>query len=202
MFLIRILKAKNMKVVLFNGSPRKNGNTFHALQVVMKELTSNEVDCEYIWIGKEKIQGCKACYQCARNKNKKCSITTDMINTYLENVLNADGVIIGSPTYFANVSSPVKAFIDRVGLVSKVNGDILKHKVGAAVVAVRRQGATHVFSSINFFFLINQMFVVGSSYWNLGIGKNPGDINEDEEGIQTFKNLGKNIALLQQKLNK
>ena len=105
-----------------------------------------------------------ACYQCAKNKDKKCSITTDSINTYIEKMLQADGIVIGSPTYFANVSAPTKAFIDRVGLVSKVNGDILKHKVGAAVVAVRRQGATHVFSSINFFFLINQMFVVGSSY--------------------------------------
>lgn len=107
--------------------------------------------------------------------------------------------MIGSPTYFANVSTSIKSFIDRVGLVSKVNGDILKYKVGAAVVAVRRQGATHVFSSINFFFLINQMFVVGSSYWNLGIGLNPGDVKKDKEGIQTFQNLGKNIAWLLQK---
>jgi len=190
-----------MKVVLFNGSPRKKGNTFHALQAVIAELISNGVECEYIWIGEEKIQGCIACYQCAKNKDKKCSITTDSINTYLEKVLKADGIIIGSPTYFANVSSPVKAFIDRVGLVSKVNGDIFKHKVGAAVVAVRRQGATNVFSSINFFFLINQMFVVGSSYWNLGIGSDPGDIKKDKEGMQTFKNLGKNISLLLQKLN-
>jgi len=190
-----------MKVVLFNGSPRKKGNTFHALQAVIAELISNGVECEYIWIGEEKIQGCIACYQCAKNKDKKCSITTDSINTYLEKVLKADGIIIGSPTYFANVSSPVKAFIDRIGLVSKVNGDIFKHKVGAAVVEVRRQGATNVFSSINFFFLINQMFVVGSSYWNLGIGSDPGDIKKDKEGMQTFKNLGKNISLLLQKLN-
>ena len=191
-----------MKVVLFNGSPRKEGNTFHALQIVINELISNGIACEYFWIGNKKIQGCMACYQCAKNKDKKCSITTDSINTYIEKMLQADGIVIGSPTYFANVSAPTKAFIDRVGLVSKVNGDILKHKVGAAVVAVRRQGATHVFSSINFFFLINQMFVVGSSYWNLGIGHNPGDIKEDKEGILTFKNLGKNIAYLLCKLNK
>jgi len=144
-----------MKVVLFNGSPRKEGNTFHALQIVINELISNGIECEYFWIGNKNIQGCMACYQCAKNKDKKCSITTDTINTYIEKILQADGIVIGSPTYFANVSAPTKAFIDRVGLVSKVNGDILKHKVGAAVVAVRRQGATHVFSSINFFFLIN-----------------------------------------------
>lgn len=191
-----------MKVVLFNGSPRKDGNTFHALQILIKELNSKGIECEYIWIGNQKLQGCMACYQCAENQDNKCSITTDKINTYLEKVIKSDGIVIGSPTYFANVSAPIKAFIDRVGLVSKVNGDILKHKVGAAVVAVRRQGATQVFSSINFFFLINQMFVVGSSYWNLGIGKNPGDIKNDKEGIQTFHNLGKNMTFLLQKINK
>lgn len=191
-----------MKVVLFNGSPRKDGNTFHALQILIKELNSKGIECEYIWIGNQKLQGCMACYQCAENQDNKCSITTDKINTYLEKVIKSDGIVIGSPTYFANVSAPIKAFIDRVGLVSKVNGDILKHKIGAAVVAVRRQGATQVFSSINFFFLINQMFVVGSSYWNLGIGKNPGDIKNDKEGIQTFHNLGKNMTFLLQKINK
>ena len=162
-----------MKVIFFNGSPRKEGNTFHALQFVIKELQLQGIECDYHWIGNQKLSGCMACYQCAANKDKTCSIKTDKINIYIKKIIEADGIVIGSPTYFANVSAPIKAFIDRVGLVSKVNGDILKHKVGAAVVAVRRQGATHVFSSINFFFLINQMFVVGSSYWNLGIGRNP-----------------------------
>ena len=115
-------------------------------------------------------------------------------------MLQADGIILGSPTYFADVSTRMKALIERAGLVSKVNGDLLKHKAGAAVVAVRRAGATHVFSSINYFFLINQMFVVGSSYWNLGIGRAPGDVMSDEEGINTFRNLGKNFAFLLKKL--
>ena len=148
----------------------------------------------------EKLQGCTACYQCAKNKDKKCVITDDKINQYIEKILQADGIILGSPTYFANVSTPIKAIIDRVGLVSKVNGDLLKNKVGAAVVAVRRQGATHVFSSINFFFLINQMYVVGSNYWNLGIGSKPGDVEKDAEGILTFQNLGKNFSFILHKL--
>ncbi len=189
-----------MKVVLFNGSPRKEGNTSTSLKIVINELTSRGIECEYFWVGMEKLQGCTACYQCAKNKDKKCVIADDKINQYIEKILQSDGIILGSPTYFANVSTPIKAIIDRVGLVSKVNGDILKHKVGAAVVAVRRQGATHVFSSINFFFLINQMFVVGSSYWNLGIGQNPGDVKNDKEGILTFQNLGKNFAFLLHKL--
>jgi len=123
------------------------------------------------------------------------------LNEYLEKMIEADGIILGSPTYFADTSTRMKALIERAGLVSKMNGDLLKHKVGASVVAVRRAGATHVFSSMNYFFLINQMFVVGSSYWNLGIGYNPGDVMNDTEGKQTFKNLGQNMAYLLQKLN-
>lgn len=193
-----------MKVVVFNGSPRSDGNTFLCLDMVMAELKSAGIETEYIWMGMDKIQGCVSCYRCAENKDKKCSVKTDKLNEYLEKMLNADGIILGSPTYFADTTTRMKALIERAGLVSKVNGDLLKHKIGAAVVSVRRAGATHVFSSINYFFLINQMFVVGSSYWNLGINPNTSEpelIKEDEEGIATFQNLGKNMAYLLQKLN-
>ena len=193
-----------MKVVLFNGSPRSEGVTTKCLNIVMDELKAAGIEVEYIWIGMDKIQGCIACYQCAENKDKRCSVKTDKLNEYLEKMLNADGIILGSPTYFADTATRMKALIERAGLVSKVNGDLLKYKVGAAVVSVRRAGATHVFSSINYFFLINQMFVVGSSYWNLGVNPNsskPELIREDEEGIATFQNLGKNMAYLLQKLN-
>jgi len=193
-----------MKVVVFNGSPRSEGVTTKCLNIVMDELKAVGIEVEYIWIGMEKIQGCISCYQCAKNKDKRCSVKTDKLNEHLEKMLNADGIILGSPTYFADTATRMKALIERAGLVSKVNGDLLKHKVGAAVVSVRRAGATHVFSSINYFFLINQMFVVGSSYWNLGVNPNTTDpemIKEDEEGIATFQNLGKNMAYLLQKLN-
>jgi multimeric flavodoxin WrbA len=189
-----------MKVVIFNGSPRKEGNTYQCIQVVIKELEKAGIECEYIWIGMDNIQGCISCYQCAKNRDKRCGVKTDKLNEYLEKMLEADGIILGSPTYFADTSTRMKALIERAGLVSKINGSLLKHKVGAAVVAVRRAGATHVFSSINYFFLINQMFVVGSSYWNLGIGLNPGDVMNDKEGIATFKDLGQNFAYLLQKL--
>jgi multimeric flavodoxin WrbA len=149
----------------------------------------------------DKIQKCISCYQCAKNQDKKCGVNTDKLNEYLEKMIEADGIILGSLTYFADVSTRMKALIERAGLVSKINGGLLKHKIGAAVVAVRRAGAAHVFSSINYFFLISQMFVVGSSYWNLGIGLNPGDIMNDKEGITTFKDLGQNFAFLLQKLN-
>ncbi|MFX0046658.1 MAG: flavodoxin family protein [Candidatus Hermodarchaeota archaeon] len=194
-----------MKVVVFNSSPRSEGNTKLCLDIVMAELEKEGIDVEYIWMGMDKIQGCIACYNCAKNKDKKCNVKTDKLNEYLDKMINADGIILGSPTYFADTATRMKALIERAGLVSKVNGSLLKHKVGASVVSVRRAGATHVFSSMNYFFLINQMFVVGSSYWNLGVNPDTTDpevFKEDEEGIETFQNLGKNMAYLLQKLNK
>ncbi len=186
-----------MKVVLFNGSPRKEGNTFHCLNVVMEELKREGIECDYVWIGKEKLQGCTACYECIDNDDQRCVLTGDKMNEYIEKMLESGGIIIGSPTYFSDLSTSTKALIERAGYAT---GGHLKHKVGAAVVAVRRAGANHVFSSINFFFLIKQMFVVGSSYWNLGIGKDPGEVLNDEEGIRTFENLGRNFSFLLKKL--
>ena len=192
-----------MKVVVFNGSPRNEGVTHKCLNIVMEELKTAGIEVDYNWIGMDKLQGCISCYRCAQNRDKKCAVKTDKLNDYLEKMLGADGIILGSPTFFADTSARMKALIERAGLVCKVNGDLLKHKAGAAVVAVRRAGATHVFSSLNYFFLINQMFVVGSSYWNLGLNPNvmnPEEINKDKEGIETFKNLGKNFAYLLEKL--
>ncbi|MHA1293574.1 MAG: flavodoxin family protein [Promethearchaeota archaeon] len=191
-----------MKVVLFNGSPRKEGNTFYCLNIVMEELKAEGINCEYIWIGMEKLQGCIACGKCIENKNKKCAQSNDKMNEYIEKMIDADGIILGSPTYFADVSSNIKALIERAGFVCRVNGDLLKRKIGAAVVAVRRGGGAHVFSSLNYFFLIAQMIVIGSNYWNLGFGQAPGDVKNDEEGISTFKTLGKNFAYVLKKLKK
>jgi len=192
-----------MKVVLFNGSPRKEGVTKLCLNIVIKELQTAGIECEYIWMGMDDIQGCISCYRCAQNLDKRCAVKKDKLNEYLEKMIEADGIILGSPTYFADTSARMKALIERAGLVSKVNDNLLKHKVGAAVVSVRRAGATHVYSSINYFFGINQMFIVGSSYWNLGVNPNvavPEDFMKDKEGIVTFQNLGKNFAYLLQKL--
>jgi multimeric flavodoxin WrbA len=186
--------------VLFNGSSRKNGNTYHALQVVQEELEKQDIQCEYIWLGGTNLQGCTACGVCIEKKDGKCVLPDDGMNEYIEKMIDADGIILGSPTYFADVSANMKALIERAGYVCRVSGDLLKRKVGAAVVAVRRGGGTHVFESMNYFFLIAQMIVVGSSYWNLGYGQTPGDVKEDEEGIQTFKTLGENVAYVLKKL--
>jgi len=192
---------KPIKVVLFNGSPREKGNTYYCLRMVMNELEQEQIKCELIWIGMEKLSQCRECYLCNENQNKRCSIENDKMNEYIAKMLDADGIIIGSPTFFSNVTAPIKALIDRAGLVAKVNGDMLKRKVGAAVIAVRRAGATTVMSAINYFFLINQMIVPGSSYWNMGFGLEPGEVEDDKEGKKTFENLGKNMAWLLKKLN-
>ncbi|MFX1494600.1 MAG: flavodoxin family protein [Promethearchaeota archaeon] len=186
-----------MKVVLFNGSPRKEGNTYHCLNIVMEELKKEGIECEYFWIGMEKLQGCTACLKCIDNDDQRCVLPGDKMNEYIQAMLESDGIIIGSPTYFSNLSTNTKALIERAGYAT---GKHLRRKVGAAVVAVRRAGANHVFSSINFFFLIKEMIVVGSTYWNMGIGKKPGEVLGDEEGVETFQNLGKNIAHVLKKL--
>ena len=190
-----------MKVIAFNGSPRKEGNTYQSIQVVIGELQKEGIETEVIQLGGKRIHGCTACYKCFKNKDKECSIKNDEVNEYIKKMIEADGIIIGSPVYFSNVTSEVKAFIDRTGLVARANDNLLKRKVGAGVVAVRRAGATFAFSAINFFFFIQEMIVPGSIYWNLAIGREPGEVQEDQEGMMTFKTLGQNMAWLLKKIN-
>jgi len=163
-----------MKVVAFNGSPRINGNTSILIKTVFEELENQGIETELINITTKPLSGCKACNMCRQNKNKRCVIDSDPLNEYIEKMLEADGIILGSPVYFSNVSSEMKALIDRAGYVAKMNDDMFKRKPGAAVVSVRRAGATSVFSDLNYFFLISQMIIPGSSYWNLGVGLKPG----------------------------
>lgn len=189
-----------MKVVAFNGSPRKDGNTAYLISRVLSELEDAGIETELVQLGGKKIQGCLACSKCFENRDLRCSNDTDFINESIAKMIDADGIILGSPTYFTNVSTEMKALIDRAGLVSKANGDLLRRKVGAAVVAVRRAGSLPAFDAINHFFLITQMVVPGSNYWNMGIGLDKGDVAKDEEGLQTMKVLGRNMAWLLRKL--
>jgi multimeric flavodoxin WrbA len=148
----------------------------------------------------KKIRGCIACYKCIENQDRRCAVKNDDLNECIEKMIEADGIVLGSPTYFTDVTAEMKALIDRAGLVAKVNGDMLRHKVGAAVVAVRRAGSIHVFDTLNHFFFISQMVVPGSVYWNMGIGRDVGEVNEDEEGIRTMTILGDNMAWLLKKI--
>lgn len=191
-----------MKVVAFNGSPRKNGNTAQSLEFVLAELRKEGIETELVQLGGRKVFGCLACGKCWEMQNNRCIRQDDEINGFIQKMQEADGILIGSPTYFSNVSTEVKALIDRCGFVAKANGgDMLRGKVGAAVVAVRRAGATFTYSAINFFFGIAEMTIVGSSYWNMTLALEEGDVQKDEEGIQTFQTLGKNMAKLLKQAN-
>jgi multimeric flavodoxin WrbA len=201
--MVRLLQGgKNMKVLGFNGSARKDGNTAILINYVFRQLEGEGIETELIQLAGKKIRGCKACFKCVKNKDRRCAVDDDVLNDCLEKMIRADGIILGSPTYFADVSAEMKALIDRAGMVTRVNDFLLKRKVGAAIVAVRRAGATHAFDTLNHLFLANQMIVPGSIYWNIGIGRDKGDVEKDEEGIQTMKNLGLNMAWLLKKLNK
>ena len=189
-----------MKVIAFNGSARKDGNTAILVNVVFKELKKAGIKTELVQLAGKKIRGCIACMKCFENQNKRCALKGDVINDCIEKMLEADGIILASPTYFSDVSAEMKALIDRSGFVAKANQDMFRCKVGAGVIAVRRGGAIHAFDTLNHFFFINQMIVPGSSYWNIGIGRAPGDVNGDDEGIITMKTLGANMAWLLKKL--
>ena len=194
------MNGTQTKVVAFNGSARKGGNTTILLRYVLKELEKEGIETELIEMSGAKIHGCLACRKCSVKKNRRCSQTGDMGNAYIEKMEAADGILLGSPTYVADISPEIKALIDRACLVSKANGGIFRRKVGAAVVAVRRAGAIHAFDALNHFFLISEMIVPGSSYWNIGVGLEIGDVEKDQEAVQTMKTLGQNMAWLLKKL--
>ncbi len=189
-----------MNVVAFNGSARKGGNTSQMLQIVLDEVARETgAATELVELAGETLPGCIACYQCFKNKDQRCAVDSDCLNTCIEKMLAADAILLGSPTYFADVSATMKALIERCGMVARANDNMFKRKIGAGVVAVRRGGAYHVFSSLNSFFLIGEMIVVGSSYWNIGRGLKPGDVQEDKEGVETMRTLGRNLAWLLKK---
>ena len=189
-----------MKVVAFNGSARKDGNTAILIKHVFKELEKEGIKTELVQLAGEKIQGCIACYKCFFAKNKCCAVTDDIVNECIEKMEQAEGIILGSPTYFADCTAQIKALIERAGFVSKANGEMFKRKIGAAVVAVRRSGAIHAFDTLNHFFTIGQMITVGSSYWNIGVGREIGEVEKDEEGLLTMSILGKNMSWLIKKV--
>ena len=193
-------EPKAMKVVAISASARKDGNTAILIKQVLKELKQAGLETELVQLAGQRIRGCTACYRCFKNKDGRCAMKTDVVNKVIARMLEADGMILGSPTYFADASPEMLALIGRAGMVAIANGGMFKRKVGAAVVAVRRGGAIHAFDSINHFFFISQMIVPGSSYWNVGIGREKGQVKNDEEGMRTMTVLGRNMAWLLKKL--
>ena len=189
-----------MKVIAFNGSARKDGNTAILIRQVFQELEQEGIETELVQLAGQTIRGCTACRTCIERKNKRCVIEDDIVNESIANMIEADGIILASPVYFSDVTAELKALIDRTGYVSRANGDLYRRKVGVGIAAVRRAGSIHTLDSINHFFLISQMIVPGSSYWNLGIGRAKGDVEGDAEGLQTMKTLGQNMAWLLKKI--
>jgi len=190
-----------MKVIGINGSPRKNGNTAILIQIVFDELKKEGIETELIQLSDKNIVGCKACRACHKNKNKQCVNKDDFFNECLEKMAVSDGIILGSPVYSAGVTSQMKALIDRASMVLAGNRGLLKHKVGASVIAARRGGAISAFDTLNNFLYSKEMFLVGSSYWNMVYGNAIGEVEQDQEGIENMKNLGQNMAWLLKKIH-
>lgn len=189
-----------MKVLAVNASARKDGNTAILLNTVLAELQAEGIETELIQLAGKTIKGCRACYRCFKNRDRHCRIKDDMLNEILDAMSAAEGILLGSPTYFSDVTSNMRALIERCGFVARANNYHLKHKVGASVVAVRRAGAISAFNSMNLFLHYMQMVMPGSSYWSIGMGRDVGDVLKDTEGMQTMKDLGQNMAWLLKKL--
>lgn len=185
-----------MEAIAINGSPRKGGNTEILLKKVLEPLEGAGWSTTYLRIGGKRVRGCTACMKCVEKQNTRCAIEDDVINDYLEQMLAADAIILGSPTYFTDVTAEMKALIDRAGFVALANGGAFSGKIGAAVVAARRGGATHVFDTINHMFLTSSMIVPGSLYWNFGLGTDKGEVGGDEEAMRNMNHLGQTIAWL------
>ncbi|NTU67250.1 MAG: flavodoxin family protein [Chlorobiaceae bacterium] len=191
-----------MKIIGINGSPRREGNTSRMVATLFDTLHEEGIETELLQVGGTDIRGCRSCYACIRNKDHKCSSKDDGFNGIFEKMIEADGMVLASPTYFADITPELKALIDRSGFVSRANGGLFRHKVGAGVVSLRRGGGIHAYDSINHLFQICQMFIVGSTYWNLGFGGREGDeVLKDNEGLENMRDLGRSMAFLLRKLH-
>lgn len=184
-----------MKLVAFNGSPRKEGNTHKALESLAAELTKEGIEVSIIQVGDRAIRGCLACGGCAKNKNERCVIN-DEVNDWIQIMKAADGIVIASPVHFASIGATMKCFLDRAFYVSSSNGNLFRHKVGAALVAVRRSGGVAAYNQLNNYLLYAELLIPGSNYWNVIHGAVPGEVTQDEEGMQTLRILAKNLAWL------
>ena len=185
-----------MYALAINGSPRKGGNTETLLKLALQGLTEKGWETEFVQLGGQPIQGCKACRACANNADNRCAGSNDIFNDIFAKMLQCDAMLLGTPTYFTDVTAEMKALIDRSGYVALMNKRAFKGKIGAAVVAVRRGGATHAFDSINHMFLMSGMLVPGSLYWNMGFGLEKGDVEKDEEGLRNMRHLAAAIDWL------
>lgn len=187
-----------MKVVAFNGSPRKDGNTTRCLNAVLGEIEKAGIETEMIMVGTEKVRGCIACYTCLKKRNEKCAIEDDPVNEWIQKMKQADGILLGSPVHFSGVSGTMKSFLDRAFFVSTMNNNLYRHKAGASVAAVRRSGGVPTVDTLNHYLSYSEMFIPSGNYWTVAHGATPGEVEQDAEGRQIMELLGKNMAWLMQ----
>lgn len=189
-----------MKVIAFNGSPRKSGNTYLALDMVCKVLNKYEIETEIVTVGNKAISGCIACNHCAKTQNQQCVIHKDLVNEWIQLMIEADGILLGSPVHFASIGGNMKSFLDRAFYVAATNagGNLFRHKVAASVIAVRRSGGIPAFNELNQYLTYSEMFLASSNYWNVIHGHRPGEIEGDDEGKQIMTVLGEHMAYLLQ----
>ncbi|NBJ93564.1 flavodoxin family protein [Parablautia muri] len=185
-----------MKVLAINSSARKDGNTALLIGTVFEELNKEGIETEMVQLAGKVIEPCKACWACGGKKN--CVHKKDLFQEIYEKMIQADGILLGSPVYTANISANMQAFLERASVVADMNRheNMLQHKVGAAVTAARRGGALHTLDAMNHFFMLQDMFIVGASYWPMAYGRMPGKVLGDQEGLETMRSLGQNMAYL------
>jgi multimeric flavodoxin WrbA len=196
-FKIFFKEMNKMKVVAFNGSPRKDGNTSILIHHVFSELEKQGIETDLVQLSEKGIHGCIACYKCSQNKDRHCAVKSDAANEYIDKMLGADGIILGSPVYFQDVTPEMKALIDRTGYVARSNGRMFKDKIGASLVALRRSGGISTLDTMNHFFLSGQMIIVGRG---IAFGREIGDVEKDDEGMGLVKLLGQRMAWLLKKI--
>jgi len=183
-----------MKVIAFNGSAHKEGNTYHALNMVGDKLKQEGIEFEIVHVGNKDIRGCIACNQCIKNQDEKCVLPDTYVNEWIQLMKNADGILLGSPVHYSGLSATMKAFLDRAFYVGGVNGSLYRHKVGASITAVRRSGGLPTFEQLNHYINYSEMIMPTSNYWNVIHGLRPGEVHEDAEGVQIMETLGANMA--------
>lgn len=187
-----------MKVVGFNGSPRRDGNTTILMNHLLRGLEREGIETELVQLSEKEIRGCIGCFKCHENQDQHCAVKKDAANEYIEKMINAQGIVLGSPVYFQDVTAEMKALIDRAGFVGLANGKMYRNKVGATLACFRRSGGMHTVDAMNHFFLSNEVIIAGRA---LGVAKEKGEVEKDEEGIQIASFLGQRMAWILKRLH-
>jgi multimeric flavodoxin WrbA len=187
-----------MKVVGFNGSPRKDGNTTMLMNHLLRRIEREGIETELVQLAEKEIRGCISCFKCFENQDRRCAVKRDAANEYIEKMIGAQGIVLGSPVYFQDVTAEMKALIDRAGFVGLANGRMYKDKVGGSLACLRRSGGTHTVDTMNHFFLAQEIVIAGRA---LGVGKEKGEVEQDEEGIERATSLGQKMAWVLKRLH-